>query len=130
MTSPPSRSCCPSCPETVQPASGPVQEIRTTDSRITLADRSITSSRASGVNRMGHRVEPGLYRLGNPTEDSPPVFVSANYTLSFDALRSALSGRDGYILVLDTLGINVWCAAGEGDLRHRRDRPENSAHRS
>jgi hypothetical protein len=62
---------------------------------------------------MGHRVQPGLYRLGIPTPDSP-VFASANYTLSFDALRSALSGTDAYILVLDTKGINVWCAAGKG----------------
>jgi len=62
---------------------------------------------------MGHRVEPGLYRLGNPTTESP-VFASANYTLSFDALRSALAGYDSYILVLDTKGINVWCAAGKG----------------
>src|SRR5512146_2266760 len=66
-----------------------------------------------GVNRMGHRVEPGLYSLGNPTPDSP-VFVTANYTLSFDALRSSLKGVDGYILVLDTQGVNVWCAAGKG----------------
>jgi hypothetical protein len=42
------------------------------------------------------------------------VFVTANYTLSFDALRKALAGLDGYILVLDTKGINVWCAAGKG----------------
>jgi hypothetical protein len=62
---------------------------------------------------MGHTVEPGLYPLGNPTPDSD-VFVSANYSLSFDALRSALAGRDAYILVLDTKGINVWCAAGKG----------------
>jgi len=66
-----------------------------------------------GVNRSGHRVEPGLYALGNPTADSP-VFVTAHYTLSFDALRSALAGIDGYIMVLDTQGINVWCAAGKG----------------
>jgi hypothetical protein len=58
-------------------------------------------------------VEPGLYALGDPTPDSP-VFVSANYSLSFDALRSSLVGMDGYILVLDTKGINVWCAAGKG----------------
>jgi hypothetical protein len=62
---------------------------------------------------MGHRVEPGLYRLGNPTPASP-VFASANYTLSFDAVRSSLAGFDAYILVLDTRGINVWCAAGKG----------------
>jgi hypothetical protein len=54
-----------------------------------------------------------LYKLGSPSTDSP-VFVTANYTLSFDALRSALAGFDGYILVLDTKGINVWCAAGKG----------------
>jgi CO dehydrogenase/acetyl-CoA synthase gamma subunit (corrinoid Fe-S protein) len=48
-----------------------------------------------------------------PPPDSP-VFVSANYTLSFDALRSSLDGLDGYILVLDTKGIKVWCAAGKG----------------
>ena len=62
---------------------------------------------------MGHRVKPGLYRLGNPVPESP-VFASANYTLSFDAVRSALAGFDAYILVLDTKGINVWCAAGKG----------------
>ncbi len=66
-----------------------------------------------GIKRMEHRVEPGLYALGNPTPDSP-VFVTANYTLSFDALRSALKNIDSYILVLDTQGVNVWCAAGKG----------------
>jgi hypothetical protein len=66
-----------------------------------------------GVNRTGHRVKPGLYRLGNPGPDSP-VLASANYTLSFDALRSSLPAQDAYILVLDTKGINVWCAAGKG----------------
>ncbi len=66
-----------------------------------------------GVHRGGHRVEPGLYALGRPDAEAP-VFVSANYTLSFDALRSALRGIDGYLLVLDTKGINVWCAAGKG----------------
>jgi hypothetical protein len=66
-----------------------------------------------GVKRGEHRLEPGLYALGNPKPESP-VFVSANYTLSFDALRSSLAGIDGYILVLDTKGINVWCAAGKG----------------
>jgi hypothetical protein len=81
-------------------------------SRLRRADRWDHFLARLGVNRSGHRVEPGLYALGNPTPDSP-VFVSANYTLSFDALRSALAGIDGYILVLDTHGINVWCAAGK-----------------
>lgn len=65
------------------------------------------------IYRSGWRVAPGLYRLGEPGPDSP-VFVSANYRLSFDALRGSLPGVDAYILVLDTKGINVWCAAGKG----------------
>lgn len=63
--------------------------------------------------RMNYRVEPGLYSMGNPGPDSE-VFVSANYRLSFDHLRKALFGMDAWILVLDTKGINVWCAAGKG----------------
>ncbi len=66
-----------------------------------------------GIRRGHHRVAPGLYTLGNPPP-SAPVFVTANYTLSFDALRRALGDMDAYILVLDTQGINVWCAAGKG----------------
>lgn len=88
-------------------------EILITASELTLKDRLDHLSARLGVNRLGHAVKPGLYKLGNPTPDSL-VFVSANYTLSFDALRSALMGIDCYILVLDTKGINVWCAAGKG----------------
>lgn len=62
---------------------------------------------------MDHRVDAGLYALGSPTGQSP-VFVTANYSLSFDALRESLAGRDAYILVLETWAINVWCAAGKG----------------
>jgi hypothetical protein len=88
-------------------------EIRSTTSTLTFANTWDHILARWGINRMGHRVEPGLYSLGNPTPDSP-VFVTANYTLSFDALRSTLKGIDGYILVLDTQGVNVWCAAGKG----------------
>ena len=84
-----------------------------TTSTITRADRWDHLLARWGVNRSGHLAKPGLYSLGDPTPDSP-VFVTANYTLSFDALRSALAGIDGYILVLDTFGVNVWCAAGKG----------------
>ena len=66
-----------------------------------------------GINRMNYKVEPGLYRLGNPGSTSP-VLVTANYKLTFDALRKELSGLDVWILVLDTKGVNVWCAAGKG----------------
>lgn len=89
------------------------QPIFSTDSVITWANRWDHFLARWAVNRMGHRVEPGLHALGRPTCDSP-VFVTANYTLSFDALRAALTGRDAYLMALDTQGINVWCAAGKG----------------
>ncbi|MFC1763152.1 mercury methylation corrinoid protein HgcA [Planctomycetota bacterium] len=63
--------------------------------------------------RMHYSIEPGLYKLNSPNPDSP-VFVSANYKLSFDHLRKALNSVSAWILVLDTKGINVWCAAGKG----------------
>ena len=87
--------------------------IRITTSTLITADRWDHFLARWGYKRNDHRVEPGLYALGDPTPDSP-VFVTANYTLSFDALRSALARVDGYILVLNTYGINVWCAAGKG----------------
>jgi hypothetical protein len=62
---------------------------------------------------MRYTVEPGLYALGHPNVKSP-VLVTANYKMSFDRLRSALPKRDVWILVLDTKGINIWCAAGKG----------------
>lgn len=86
---------------------------RPTTAKIGPADRWAHFLARCGFNRGGHRVDPGLYSLGNPTKDSQ-VFVSANYKLSFSALRSSLAGIDCYILVLDTRGVNVWCAAGKG----------------
>ena len=66
-----------------------------------------------GVGRMNYSIEPGLYALNNPDAASP-VLVTANYKMSFDKLRQALPGQNLWILVLDTKGINVWCAAGKG----------------
>ncbi len=66
-----------------------------------------------GIGRMNYKVRPGLYAAGNASPGSP-VLVSANYKLSFDSLRSELGGLDAWIIVLDTEGINVWCAAGKG----------------
>lgn len=84
-----------------------------TTSTLSFANKWDHFSSRMGYRRSSHIVEPGLYSIGNPDAGSP-VFVTANYTLSFDALRSSLDGIDGYILVLDTHGINVWCAAGKG----------------
>lgn len=66
-----------------------------------------------GIGRRGFRVAPGLYAVGEPDRKSP-VLVTANYKMTFDLVRQALAGIDAFILVLDTKGINVWCAAGKG----------------
>ncbi len=64
------------------------------------------------LNRDDYSVIPGLYALGKPDAESN-IFVSANYKMSFDVLRSQLKRLNAWILVLDTKGINVWCAAGK-----------------
>ena len=90
-----------------------VPVIQPTSSHITWASRWIHIKARFGIRRSRYRIEPGLYALGSPNQGSL-VFVSANYILSYDTLRSSLHGLDCYILVLDTKGINVWCAAGKG----------------
>jgi len=65
------------------------------------------------IGRMNYMVTPGLYAVGTPDKESD-VYVSCNFKLSFDHLRRALHGMNAWILVLDTKGINVWCAAGKG----------------
>jgi len=79
----------------------------------TFADRWGMIRSRSGGYRMRYTVAPGLYALGEPGRDSD-VLVTANYKLSFDILRRALTGHHAWVLVLDTKSINVWCAAGKG----------------
>jgi len=81
--------------------------------QITLRDRWGSWRIRWGIKRMNYRVEPGLYAIGEPDRKSP-VLVTANYKMSFDCLRSQLQNIKAWILVLDTRGINVWCAAGKG----------------
>ncbi|MCP4201237.1 MAG: hypothetical protein GY769_04810 [bacterium] len=83
------------------------------DTRLSLRDRLGRWRVRWSIGRGSYRVEPGLYRIGRPGPESP-VLVTANYKLTFDALRSELDGVDGWILVLETQGVNVWCAAGKG----------------
>lgn len=88
-------------------------QVPTVSHRLAPGDRWGGIKARWGIGRMHYRVEPGLYALGRPGPEAV-VLVTANYKLSFDALRSALFGLDAWILVLDTQGINVWCAAGKG----------------
>lgn len=66
-----------------------------------------------GIGRNTYTVAPGLYAVGKP-DDGSPVLVTANYKLTFDTLRQELSALNAWVLVLDTKGVNVWCAAGKG----------------
>ncbi len=95
---------------TVETGIGTVPVIATTWSK---SDRWSTIKVRWSVGRTRYRVMPGLYAVGSPDRLSR-VFVSANFKLSFDHLRRALNGINAWILVLDTKGINVWCAAGKG----------------
>ncbi len=83
------------------------------DTRLSASDRAGSVKVRWGIGRNSYRVRPGIYATGAPGAESP-VFVTANYKFSFDSLRSALSGVDAWLLVLDTKGVNVWCAAGKG----------------
>lgn len=65
------------------------------------------------IGRMNYRIRPDLYATGNPGRESD-IFVTANFKLSFDLVRRSLKDMNTWLLVLDTRGINVWCAAGKG----------------
>jgi SAM-dependent methyltransferase len=56
----------------------------------------------------------GLYRIGNPDRRSP-VLATGNYELTVRRLVRALDGNvDCWLVVANSRGINVWCAAGGG----------------
>jgi len=122
--SPASASCCPAPARRELPGytlcayvegwlNTPAGDVPQVSGRLTRRDTLGRWAMRWGLGRNHYKVAPGLYALGTPTEDSP-VLVSANYKLSFDTLRRDVNTLDAWILVIDTKGINVWCAAGKG----------------
>ncbi len=91
----------------------PAGKIPIVSTVLTRADHWGTVRVRLDIKRNMYRVTPGLYAVGSPTKDSP-VLVTANYKLSFDMLRKELKKINAWIMVLDTNGVNVWCAAGKG----------------
>lgn len=91
----------------------PAGDVPLVSTRLNFADRVGAMKMRFGIGRTIYTIPPGLYGAGRPDAQSP-VCVTANYKMSFDRVRQALDGLDGWILVLDTRGINVWCAAGKG----------------
>ena len=87
--------------------------VKTVSTTLTFKDHLGAWKARWGIGRMDYTIEPGLYAVGKPDNESP-VLVSANYKLTFDTLRKNLVGLDCWLLILDTKGINVWCAAGKG----------------
>jgi hypothetical protein len=81
--------------------------------RLVFPDRLGGSLARWGIGRMNYKINPGFYAVGKPDADSP-VLVTANYKLTFDSLRKNLRNISAWIIVLDTKGVNVWCAAGKG----------------
>lgn len=57
----------------------------------------------------------GLRAVGRPGPDSP-VLLTGNFALTVARVERALRGLDAWLLVADSHGINVWCAAGGGHL--------------
>ena len=90
-----------------------IGKIRKIKTQLEPQDKVGTIKVRLGFNRNNYKVSPGLYAIGNPNDKSP-VLVSANYKLTFDSLRKELHKQNLWLLILDTKGINVWCAAGKG----------------
>ncbi|MCE7733398.1 MAG: copper oxidase [Candidatus Heimdallarchaeota archaeon] len=55
----------------------------------------------------------GIIKIGTPNENSP-VLVTGNYKLTVEILRKTLRGQNLFLLVGNSNGINVWCAATGG----------------
>jgi len=87
--------------------------VTTVSSTLSLWDIAGAWKARWGIGRMEYKINPGLYAVGAPS-DKAPVLVSANYKLTFDILRKNLKGLGCWLLILDTKGVNVWCAAGKG----------------
>lgn len=91
----------------------PAGQIPQVSTRLTFTDITGRWQMRWGLGRNRYRIAPGLYAVGTPGRTSP-VLVTANYKMTFDILRRDLHGFDAWLLVLETRGINVWCAAGKG----------------
>ena len=115
----PNNQCCAGADARPKPAyvTGHIEtaagSIPTISTELSRGDRRDNLKVRLGIGRTTYRIQPGLYAVGSPDAGSP-VLVTANYKLTFDHLRKELPGLDVYIMVLDTRGINVWCAAGKG----------------
>jgi hypothetical protein len=115
---PMSESCCCSTPKgsnlvPLADSNESLGEAPEVNSRLNWRDRLGMFKFRWGIRRMSYSVAPGLYKIGKADGNSP-VLVTSNLKMTFDLVRNQLDGIRAWILVLNTYGINVWCAAGKG----------------
>lgn len=55
----------------------------------------------------------GVVKIGEPGRDAP-VLLTCNFTLTVERVKRALAGYDAWLLVANSRGVNVWCAATGG----------------
>jgi 2-polyprenyl-3-methyl-5-hydroxy-6-metoxy-1,4-benzoquinol methylase len=83
--------------------------------RVTL--KTLALDLLSLVNRLippYPKIATGLYRVGSPGREAP-VLLTGNYELTVRRLVKVLDGQvNCWLVVANSRGINVWCAAGGG----------------
>jgi ubiquinone/menaquinone biosynthesis C-methylase UbiE/NAD-dependent dihydropyrimidine dehydrogenase PreA subunit len=79
-------------------------------------DRSLIRSILDFCGRwFPNPVMPGLRRIGVPDRDSP-VLVTGNFHLTVRRVEKSLKRQNCHLLVVQTKGINVWCASAGGEM--------------
>jgi Pyruvate/2-oxoacid:ferredoxin oxidoreductase delta subunit len=69
----------------------------------------------TGFRLVPVRTRTGVRPVGQPDRESP-VLVTGNYDLTVRRVLRALRGLDAWLVVADSHGVNVWCAASGGHL--------------
>jgi len=74
-----------------------------------------------------YAIEPGLYYTGQHYDREAPLLVTSNYLLTVFLVVRRIRAFNARLLIIDTDGINVWCAAGKGqfsdaEIRKQLDR--------
>jgi ferredoxin len=59
----------------------------------------------------------GLIEIGTPDRHSP-VLLTCNYHLTVERVKRSLRSLDCYLLIANSRGVNVWCAATGGVFTH------------
>lgn len=100
-------------PITAEYLDTPIGSISSISSELLYKDKLEHFGVMWGYKRNNYMIKPGIYAIGNP-KPSSLVIVSCNYKLTFDILRKDLRNVDCWLLILETNGVNVWCASGKG----------------